>query len=154
MAFQPLAFQTNFQQVLTDTEVTGGGRRRRKRPNWAFLNDYDAELQRRRARDQFRKLLDDETEQIQDDLDREIARELRKQEAIDERRKDLDKLAEIAKANADLEAARQYSERIATAYARAIAKGSFSALEALDRELRQAREEEEFLLTVLLMLAD
>jgi hypothetical protein len=119
---------------------------------WGFFNAYEAEQRRRRLRDRKRRELEEETEQIQDALDREIAELLREQEAIDEKRKDLDRLAAIAKANADLDAARQYSERVAVAYARALEKGTFSALEALDRELKRAHEEEEFLLTALLML--
>lgn len=111
---------------------------------WGFLNDYEAELARRRARARKRKELEEETEQIQDELDRAIAQELRKQEALDDKRKDLERLRELAKESADLEAARQYSERVATAYARAITQGNFSALEALDRELQRAQDEEEF----------
>jgi predicted ribosome quality control (RQC) complex YloA/Tae2 family protein len=119
---------------------------------WAFYNDYQAELQRRRRRERDRQRLEEETEQIQDELDRAIAQELRKQERLDDKRKDYERLAELAKANADLEAARQYSERVATAYARAIEKGTYSALEALDRELQRANEDEEFLVTAVLML--
>lgn len=121
---------------------------------WLFLNTYEAEQQRRRARDKKRKELEDESEQIQDELDRAIALELRKQEATDDKRKDFDRLKELAKANADLEAARQYSERVGTAYARVLAQGNYSAIEALDRELKRAQEEEEFLLTAIMMLVD
>jgi beta-lactam-binding protein with PASTA domain len=129
----------------TEQQATGG---------WLFWNVYELELQQRRAREKKRKELEEETEQIQDDLDRAIAQELRKQEAIDEKRNDIERLREIAKANADLEQARQYSERVATAYARALAKGTFSSLEALDRELKRAKEEEDFLATAVMMLLD
>jgi hypothetical protein len=119
-----------------------------------FIRSYEREQERRRRRAKERRELEDETDQIQDELDRAIAQELRKQEAIDDKRKDLDRLAEIAKANADLEKAKQYSERVATAYERALEKGTFSALEALDRELKRANEEEEFLFSALMMLVD
>jgi PASTA domain-containing protein len=119
---------------------------------WLFHNAYHAELHRRRARDRKRREIEEETEQIQNELDRAIAQELRKQERLDDKRKDYERLAELAKANADLEAARLYSERVATAYARALTKGTYSALEALDREMQRANEEEEFLATAVLML--
>ena len=123
--------------VTATTEQPTGG--------WLFHNAYEAELARRRKRKREREALEQETEQIQDDLDRAIAQELRKQEAIDEKRDNLNRLKELAKQHADLEAARQYSERVATAYARAIAQENFSALEALDRELQRARDEEDMM---------
>lgn len=119
---------------------------------WGFLNLYDAERQRRRARARRRKDLEEESERIENAVEREIARLLRKQEAEDDRRQELQRLAELARADADIEAARQYSERVATAYARALAKGNYSALEALERELRRAAEEEEWLLNATMAL--
>ena len=121
---------------------------------WLFLNTYEAELQRRRAREKARRELEEETERIEDALDREIGQLLRKQEAIDDKREDFDRLAKIAKANADLEAARQYSERVAAAMARVIAQGNYSAIEAFDREIKRAREEEDFIVLALMLLVD
>jgi hypothetical protein len=131
-----------------DESPTGG---------WLFLNLYEGELQRRKALERERKHLEEETEQIEDDLDRNIAQLLREQEAIDEKRDNLKRLAEIAKQNANLEAARQYSERVAAAYVKAITEANASNLKALanlDKELQLAREEEEFLIMALLMLAE
>lgn len=138
------AFYVAVRQVETQ-EATGG---------WLFLNQYEAEQQRRRALERRRKELEEETERIQDSVDREIARLLREQEAKDAKREEYERLAKIAKANADLEAARRYSERVAKAYARVITQGNYSAIEALDRELKRAREEEEFILVALMMLAE
>jgi hypothetical protein len=133
-----------YQSDVTATVEEGGG--------WApFLSKYEKDLERRRRRDRERRLLELETAEIQDELDRAIAQELRKQEALDEKRKDLDRLSALAKESADLEAARQYSERVAVAFARAVTQGNFSAIEALDRELQRAREEEEFLMLSMLM---
>jgi hypothetical protein len=132
-------------QPVSDEQPTGG---------WLFLNSYDAELRRRRAIAKKRRELEEETERIEDELDRNIAQLMREQEAIDEKRDNLKRLAELAKQNADIEAAKQYSERVATAYARALAQGNFSALEALDRELQRAREEDDFLLSSLMFLLD
>jgi hypothetical protein len=120
---------------------------------WLFLNMYEAEQQRRKALEKRRKELEEETERIQDSVDREIATLLREQEAKDAKREEYERLAQIAKANADLDAARAYSERVAKAYARVITQGNYSAIEALDRELKRAREEEEFILLALMMLA-
>lgn len=121
---------------------------------WLFLNTYEAELQRRRAREKARRELEEETERIEDALDREIAQFMRVQEAKDEKREDFERLAKLAKANADLEAARRYSERVATAYARVLSQGNYSAIEALDRELKRAREEEDFIVLALMLLVD
>ena len=120
---------------------------------WLFLNEYEAELIRRRARDRRLRELEEETERIEDKIDREIAQLLRVQEAKDEKREDFARLAKLAKDHADIEAARQYGDRVARAFARAIAQGNYSSLEALDRELKRARDEEEqFLLLATMML--
>jgi hypothetical protein len=122
---------------------------------WGFLGSYESELQRRRARARERKRLEEETDEIQDDLDRNIAQLLREQEAIDDRRQELDRLKDLARESQDIAAAKRYSERVATAFERAIARGNFSALEALDREMQRANEEEEFLiLSMTLLLND
>jgi hypothetical protein len=132
-----------YQSDAVVVEETGGG--------WApFLSKYEKDLERRRRRDRERRELERETDEIQDELDRAIAQELRKQEALDAKRQDLDSLAALAK-QADLEAAREYSERVAVAFARAVTQGNFSAMEALDRELQRARDEEEFLMLSMLM---
>jgi hypothetical protein len=146
-AFSESAFDFGTAPPVVVADPPSGG-------GWLFLNTYESELKRRRARARKRKELEEETERIEDELDRAIAFEMRKQEAIDEKRDNLKRLAEIAKESADLEAARQYSDRVATAYARAITQGNFSALEALDRELQRARDEEEFLMMTLMLLAD
>ncbi len=119
---------------------------------WGFLNLYHAEQQRRKARQRERERLEEETEEIEDGLDREIAQLLRKQEAEDDKRKDRGRLSALAQANADYEAAKEYSERVEIALRRVIKQGNFSAIEALDRELKRAQEEEEFLLMAVMML--
>ena len=97
-------------------------------------------------------VIKEEAEQIEDRTDREIAELLHRQQAEDERRAYLHRLGELAKASPDITAARDYSDRVARAYERAVVVGNFSALEALDRELKRAMEEEEFLMTATLML--
>jgi hypothetical protein len=119
---------------------------------WAFHVAYEQEQRRRREESRRRKRLEEEREEIEDETAREIAELISRQEAEDEKRRDLERLAAIAKANADLEAARAFSERVAVAYQRALDKGTFSALEALDRELKRAAEEEEFMQMALALL--
>lgn len=130
---------------IVDEQPTGG---------WLFLNEYEAEQQRRKARERRRRLLEEETEQIEDPLDREIAQLIRRQEAKDERREEIRRTAELARANADLEAARQYSAAVAAAFQAAIERGTTSAVDRLERELKKAREEEEFLMLAMLMVLD
>lgn len=131
--------------TVAETPTTGG---------WLFLNSFEAELQKRRERERRRKELEAEVDGIQDELDRDIAQLLHEQEAIDQRKADLERLGQLARVQADIDAARQYSERVAKAYERAVEKGTYSALEALDRELSRAREEEEFLVLAMMLLAD
>jgi hypothetical protein len=143
-AYQNEGYAYQADLTTATTQPTGG---------WLFLNDYDAEIRRRHRRKKELEELEAESEQIQNELDRAIALELRKQEALDEKRDNLSRLSGLLAA-ADLDAARQYSERVATAYARAITQGNFSAMEALDRELQRAREEEEFMMSSLMLLLD
>jgi hypothetical protein len=139
-------FSVEVEAAVTETEQPTGG--------WLFLNQYNAEQQRRRARERRRKELEEETEQIENELDRNIAQLMREQEAIDDKRKDLERLAELAKANADIEAAKQYSASVAAAFEKALIEGSARSMVALERELKRAAEDEEFLLTALLMMLD
>jgi hypothetical protein len=121
---------------------------------WMFLRTYESETRRRREELRKRQELEEETDRIENDLDRSIAQLLREQEAIDAKRADLDRLAEIAKQNADLEAARRYSARVAEALAEALTAENYKALSNLDRELRKAREEEEALMFSMMLLLD
>lgn len=130
-------------EAAPEVQPTGG---------WLFLNLYEAELQRRRAREQKQRELAESVDEIQDALDRDIALLLHEKDAIEAKRVDLERLGELAKVEADIQAAKQYSERVAVAYQRAIEKGTYSALEALDRELTRAKEEEEFLVLSVLLL--
>lgn len=139
--------------ISASSLIASGGDSQDISGGWAFLNTYELQLARRRDAAKKRRELEEETEQIEDATDREIAQLLRVQEAKDDKRKDLEQLALLAKQNADLEAARQYSERVAEAYARVLEDGNREAIAALDRELQQAREEEEALLMQMFMAA-
>jgi hypothetical protein len=140
------AFSVTVVAVTTTSQPSGG---------WlTFLNTYEQQRSRRKKEEQERRALEEETEQIQDTTDREIAQLLRVQEAKDAKRAELERLTELARANQDLEAARRYSERVAKAYQAVLEKGSRSAAERLEKELRRAAEEEEFMLLAIMLLLE
>lgn len=119
---------------------------------WGFYIAYEQELRRREK--MRRKRLEDEEEALkaQDAISREIAQLLHEQERKDAERADLARLkALVAQYRAsDLT---DLAPRVIAAYTRALVQENFSALEALDRELRRQMEEEE-MAVMLLLLAD
>ena len=129
-----------------EAEATGGW--------FAFLNTYERQLADRRDRERKRRELEEETDRIEDATDRQIAQLLREQEAKDARRAELERLTALARSNADIEAARQYSERVAKALQAAIERGTLEAAQRLEKELRKAQEEEQFLLLAIMLAAE
>lgn len=133
---------------VVDEEIFSGG--------WGFLNSYDSYRQKKERDKRRLKRLLEEIKALESPIDREIAEILHKDTAEDTR---LEQLAELERMvassfrNSELEKARTYSERVAKAYVRANVQGNFSALEALEREIERAREEEEFLLIAIAALA-
>lgn len=133
---------------VVDDEIFSGG--------WGFLNSYDSYRQKKERDKRRLKRLLEEIKALESPIDREIAEILHKDTAEDTR---LEQLAELERMvassfrNSELEKARTYSERVAKAYVRANVQGNFSALEALEREIERAREEEEFLLIAIAALA-
>lgn len=113
-----------------------------------FVFAYEREVGRRARRRREQEQLEEDTESIQEEIDRKIAVLLRKQEYEDERRAELNRLNKLvidfAKERSDL------SDRVQKAYVRALTQANFSALEALDRELQRMLEEEE--ITALMIL--
>jgi len=106
---------------------------------WAAYNHYDLALQARERRRRAARL-EEEAEEIQDSLDRQIAVILHQQEELDASREERQRLRELAALHGELEA---ISRRVAEAAARVEQKATESALEALGRELERAREEED-----------
>lgn len=133
---------------VVDDEIFSGG--------WGFLNSYDSYRQKKERDKRRLKRLLEEIKALESPIDREIAEILHKDTTEDTR---LEQLAELERMvassfrNSELEKARTYSERVAKAYVRANVQGNFSALEALEREIERAREEEEFLLIAIAALA-
>ena len=132
--------------VVATSSSTGG---------WLFLNEYQLEQQRRKKKERQRQELEAETEQIAEQVDRQIAQFLREQEAIDDRREELARLKALVQADRDLKAAEAYSERVAIAYQAALEKGSRAALLKLEKEIKLAMDEEEdFMLIALMTVVD
>ena len=116
-----------------------------------FWFDYDREMYRRDEELKKRERLEAESQQIKDRLDREIAQEYRKKEAEQSRLAELHRLAKLA--NIHQRSIKSiFSDRALVAAERAITKGNYSALEAFEREVGRAREEEFFLMQALMMV--
>lgn len=119
-----------------------------------FSLGYDRELHRRRQLQQELAERSAQTQQITDPVSKEIGEFLRKQEAEDERRQELERLKVLASRFKAQQAKDAYGQRVAKALERAVEKQTFSALEALDRELQRAQEEEEFLIIAAIQILD
>lgn len=141
--FQPLPAYQQVSQAQPATQPSGG---------WPFYIAYEQELARRQRA--CRKRLEDEEEalRVQDAISREIARLLHEQERKDAERADLARLKALVAQYRESDL-KDLAPRAAVAYARALLQANFSALEALDRELRRQMEEEE-MAVMLLLLAD
>jgi hypothetical protein len=142
--YQPLPA---YQQVGGTVVQPSGGWEPKRR---YFLYAYEAQLLRRRAEEERRLQLLEESKAIDEPISREIAELLRKQEAIDAERADLARLKGLV-AQYRSEGIQDLAPRVAAAYARALAQENFSALQALDRELRRQLDEEELALVMILL---
>jgi hypothetical protein len=120
---------------------------------WGFLVQYELERRRKAERERRRRQLQEETEQIEAPVDKSIAQLLRKQERKDERRDEINRLKELVKSDRNQKAASAYNSKVGEAFRAAMERGTFSTLERLERELRRAQEEEEFMLVVARFLA-
>ena len=128
-------------------EVTGGG--------WAAQYFYDKYVEQRREREEEREKVRVQVESIEDDTDAQIARLLHKQIEQDARRSELESLEALVKSTYTERQERlalEYNERVAKAYVRAATQANFSAMEAFEREMDRAREEEEFLFLAMTVL--
>lgn len=131
---------------LGDAQTSGGG--------YLFQNLYDLEQRRRRAARARRKRLEDETEEIEERVDREIARVEREIERRAERDEELERLRAISAELTAAQAEEAYGERVAQALERAVRQGNRAALEALDRQLQSANDELEAHLRAVRMILE
>ena len=138
-AFQPFpAFQ---QERSAPAEFSGG-----------FLHAFEAFEAQRAAKRRKRKKLEDESEAIQHELDRQIAQLLREQEARDEAREEHERLTRLVQEFGTQ--AQELSDRTKIAYVRALVQQNFSAIEALDRELQRQLQDEEVAVLMMLLNED
>jgi hypothetical protein len=120
------------------SDVTGG-----------WTTAINRELQRRASERRRRKKLEEESEAIEAETDRQIALLLREQEAKDARKAELERLSALV-ASIDLRAELpELSERVQKAIKVAATKQTTWALFQLERELQRAQEEEDFVLQAL-----
>jgi hypothetical protein len=113
------------------------------------------EQERRREERERIEILREETEQIPDALDREIAKLERDIESETQRKTELARLKAAADQHGKDSTEYEYNERVVAAFDRAVRYGNYSALEALDREMLRAHDEADFfLLAVTLILTE
>lgn len=149
-------FQVGPFQKLPAYQQVGGAATVQPSGGWEprhFLYAYEAQLRRRREEEERQRQLLKESKAIDEPISREIAELLRKQEAIDAERADLARLKGLV-AQYRSEGIQDLAPRVAAAYARALAQENFSALQALDRELRRQLDEEELAVMLLLAMED
>jgi hypothetical protein len=154
-----IPFQVGKSSFIEEVEVvevveggkTGGARKSRRKTS--FHDVYDRYYEIHRHEEAQRKKLQKHIDGLEK-TDAEIAgllhqRELREQ--MEARLADLGELVEKAGID-ELGAVKEYSVKVGKAYERAVKQGNFSALQALEREMNRAREEEEFLLLSVALL--
>ncbi len=124
-----------------------------EQPSGGWFNlRYEQELRRRAAIRAKQRRLDEEVAAIPQPIDREIGLLLREQEAKAQKREELERLRDLA-VRLDSEQARiDYGERVSKALERAVQKGNYSALEALNREIQRAQEDEESVMLAVTLL--
>lgn len=134
-AFQPFPA---YQQQRVTQDFSGG-----------FLYAYERQMQARARKRRDREEHEEQAKQLKDTIDREIAALLHAQESERERQEELDRLQELIRVHSSERL--ELSDRAKLAYARALTKATFSALEALDRELQRQLEEEEAAALIILL---
>lgn len=138
--FQSIAFQPAFQQVVSASQSSGGW------DFWAWADRHRAERDRRRRRE---REIEEETRDIEEAQAREIARLLRQQEEKDAERAELARLQSLADSYAGKRM--DLPRKVSVALINAQEARTYAALMQLQREIAQLLEEEEALLTLLLL---
>ena len=114
-------------------------------PIGGWWDAYDYEYKARKKKKEELERLEAKAEDIKDDIDRELAKELRKQDRERERIEELRRLSKLAQEHEN-ELKQIISQKALFAAEQAIIKGTYSAMERLERELAKSKEEEEFLI--------
>jgi hypothetical protein len=141
--FQVGPFQLAYQQVISQTTVTGGWE-----PWHAELAYYTA--RRRRLQQQAKEAEQEAIEAARDDkIQKEIARRLHAQLQKDQEQQEITRLRGLVDS---FEVLTNDNNRIQTALLKAKSERTFSRLQALQRELIKAQEEEEMALLMILLV--
>jgi hypothetical protein len=114
---------------------------------WSFWFRYEQERDRRRKRRQALEEAQEAAEQLQDEVDREIAVLLQKQERQDDRKAELERLRRLVAEYGS----EKFSPRVNAAIKRVQDRQTISSLLNLDRELRRMIDEEDAALVMLLL---
>lgn len=126
--------------AIPDVSATGG-----------FWFDYDREYIRRKAKQEELEEARRKAKLLQNAIDREIAELLQAEEKEKARLEELKRLSELANKH-QRTVTFELGQNVAKAAQRAQKQGNFSAMEALERNLRIAKEEEEFLFQALTLI--
>lgn len=113
---------------------------------WGFYLRYEQERDRRRRKRREQEEAEEAVKELPP-VEREIAQFLHKQERKDERRAELERLKALVKEHSPDE----LPERVASAFERAAARQTVSALMNLEKELKRMAEDEENLVLMLLL---
>ena len=123
------------QQEEAKQEYSGG---------FYFWLKYEQEMERRKAERRERQRLIEAAEEAADEIENALIEESRKEYSEQERKKELERLTDIAdKYRKDI---KKLPDSVIISFNRAIEKRTFSAMEALERELARVKEEEDFLI--------
>ena len=116
-----------------------------------FFFDYDREMYRRKKEERKRQELEEAAKQIQDEIDQQLALEFRKKEKEQQRINELQRLTRLAEKH-EKSIRKEFSNDVIIAAERAVKQGNYDAMEALERRLRMAKEEEEFIIQAFTMI--
>jgi hypothetical protein len=139
--------------VVDDGTVSVTGRR--GGGGWEMARIYDRYSEDQQDSKKQRRARRKQTEDLEG-TDREIARLLHKQlerEARDAEIAKLEAMIQSSYSVNELQKAREYNENVARTYAKAVSKGGFSAIEAFEREMDRAKEEEDFLILAIMAVS-
>ncbi|QDP53222.1 MAG: hypothetical protein GOVbin7744_25 [Prokaryotic dsDNA virus sp.] len=120
-----------------------------------WKTSYDAYQQRKKARKIQRARAIREVRKLDDAIDREIAERMQERLAREAEAKELEQIQRLLLDEItvdDLVASGLWTDRIRAAYYRALEQLNYSAVEAFEREVERATEEEEFLLLAITAL--
>jgi len=118
-----------------------------------FWFGYDLEYRHRQKEEEERKKRREKVKRLKDKIDREIAERLQKEENEQDRINELKRLADLVEKNKRIILA-QTNEKVVKAANRVIKQKNYSAMEALERELKMLKEEELFLIEATKLLVN